>query len=65
MYGYCNVLLLRRVLKEQSRPSVSNVTSADVSLTTPLDRGQFCNVIGQRHEIRLKSVTDHHSEIVQ
>ena len=34
MTSYSHVLLLRRGLKEPSRPWVSNVTSADVSLTT-------------------------------
>ena len=37
-------------LKAGSRPSVSSVTSADISRTTRLRRGQFCVVTGQRHE---------------
>ena len=32
-----NAVMSRTCLKEQSRPSVSKVTSADVSLTTPLN----------------------------
>ena len=42
----CTTLVFQSFLKEQSRPSVSNVTSADVRLTTGLGSGQFCNVIG-------------------
>ena len=38
------------MLKEQSRPSVSDVTSADVSLTTALGGPRFCDVIGSRHK---------------
>ena len=52
-------------LKEQSRPCVSKLTSADVRLATTLGRGQFCDVIGQRHEFRLKDVTDYTPEMVQ
>ena len=51
----------RMILKEQSRPSVSNVTSADVSLTTTLSKG--------RHWLtsRNQSVngTDWSTEIIQ
>ena len=50
---YCYYLL-----KEWSRPSVSNVTSADVRLATPVARDQFCDVIGSRHEFHLKLRTD-------
>ena len=53
------------LLKEQSRSSVSNVTSADVSVTTTLGRGQFYDVIGSRHEFLLKPGTDLPPEIVQ
>ena len=52
-------------LKEQSRPSVSKLTSADVRLATGQGRGQFCDVIGSRHEFRLKDVTDYTPEMVQ
>ena len=52
-------------LKEQSRPCVSKLTSADVRLATKLGRGQFYNVIGSRHEFRLKDVTDYKPEMVQ
>ena len=52
-------------LKEQSRPSVSKLTSADVSLATGVRKGQFCDVIGSRHEFRLKDVTDYAPEMVQ
>ena len=45
-------------LKERSRPSVSNVTSADVRLATTVARDQFCDVIGSRHEFHLKPRTD-------
>ena len=34
------------ILKEQSRPSVSKVTSADVCLTRALGWPRFCDVIG-------------------
>ena len=52
-------------LKEQSRPCVSKLTSADVRLATGLGRGQFCDVIGSRHEFSLKLGTDLLPEIVQ
>ena len=52
-------------LKEQSHPFVSNVTSADVSVTTTLRRVQFCIVIGQRHKICLITGTDLPTKIVQ
>ena len=39
-------LKILKVLKEQSRPSVSSVTSADVSLTTGLGWPRFWDVIG-------------------
>ena len=38
-------------LKDQSCMSVSNITPADIRMTTALGRGQFCNVIGFCHEI--------------
>ena len=37
-------------LKDQSRPSVSNITSIDVRFATILQRAQFCDIIGQRHK---------------
>ena len=52
-------------LKEQSRPCASKLTSADVRLATKLGRGQFCDVIGQRHEFHLKDVTGYAPEMVQ
>ena len=54
-----------RHLKEQSLPCVSKLTSANVTLAMKLGRGQFCDVIGQRHEFHLKDVTDYTPEMVQ
>ena len=46
-----NIIFFPHLLKEQSRPSISKLTSTDVSLTTTLDRRQSCNVISQRYKI--------------
>ena len=46
--------MARLSLKDQSRLSVFNVTSANVSLTTTLGWPRFCDVIGQRHEMDYK-----------
>ena len=54
-----------QTIKEQSRLCVSTLTSADVRLATKHGRGQFCDVIGSRHEFRLKDVTDYTPEMVQ
>ena len=56
---------LRITLKEQSHPCVSKLTSADVRLAMGPRGGQFCDVIGSRHEFRLKPGTDLPPEIVQ
>ena len=56
---------LQQFLKEQSRPSVSKLTSADVRLATGQGRGQFFDVIGSRHEFCLKDITDYTPEMVQ
>ena len=46
--------LFKITLKPGSRPSVSNVMSADVKLATTLMRRQYCDISGQCHKFHLK-----------
>ena len=43
-------------LKGQSRLSISNITSVNVSITTTLVLGQFCNIIGDVMKLSVNGI---------